>query len=124
MTMTATAEHNIEALGRGDAPVLEQLAAMTIDTLDRSGLDDETYVLVRLAALVATDAAPVSYLVNLGAARAAEVEPEDIQGMLVAVAPIVGTARIVSAAGKMVQALGLAESFAEDAEDRDGEAAD
>jgi alkylhydroperoxidase/carboxymuconolactone decarboxylase family protein YurZ len=118
MTMTATAEHNIEAIGRGDAPVLEQLVQMTIDTRERSGLDDQTYMLVRLAALVATDAAPVSYLVNLGAARAADVEPEDIQGLLVAVAPIVGTARTVSAASKMIQALGLAESFAED-EDED-----
>ena len=66
--MSQDPEKNIEALGRGEAPVLEQLAQMTIDTRARSGLDDETFTLVRIAALVASDAAPASYLLNLGAA--------------------------------------------------------
>src|SRR5262245_4368414 len=114
MNATATAERNLEALGRGDAPVLEQLARMTIDTRDRSGLDDETYTLVRIAALVATDAAPASYLVNLGAAAELGVELEDVQGTLVAIAPIVGSARVVSAAGNMLRALGLAAEMADD----------
>ena len=41
---------------------------MNLDAAERSGLDAQTYLLVRLAALVAMDAAPVSYLVTLGAA--------------------------------------------------------
>ena len=52
--MSQDPEKNIEALGRGEAPVLEQLAQMTIDTRARSGLDDETFTLVRIAALVAS----------------------------------------------------------------------
>jgi hypothetical protein len=36
-----------------------------------------------------------------------EVSAEDVQGMLAAIAPIVGSARVASAAGKMVRALGI-----------------
>lgn len=109
---TATVEKNLEAMGRGDAPVLEQLVQMTVDTQERSGLDDRTYALSRIAALVATDAAPVSYVLNLGSAAEHGVSAQDIQGTLVAIAPIVGTARIASAAGNIVRALGFAEAIA------------
>jgi alkylhydroperoxidase/carboxymuconolactone decarboxylase family protein YurZ len=111
-----SAQATIEALGRGDAPTLETLVQMTMNTLERSGLDEETYMLVRIAALVAMDAAPMSYLMNIGAADEIGVPMERIQGTLVAIAPVVGTARTVSAAGKIVRALGLAEAIAEDAD--------
>src|SRR5262245_11551954 len=111
--MTDVAEENIGALARGDVPVLETLVQMTVDTFERSGLDAQTYALTRIAALVALDAAPASYMLNIGAADDAGVSVEQIQGTLVAIAPLVGTARIVSAAGKMVRALGLAEAIVE-----------
>ena len=38
---------------------------------------------------------------------------EDVQGVLVAVAPLVGTARVVSAAEKITQALGFVIEIAE-----------
>jgi hypothetical protein len=57
-----------------------------------------------MAALVATDAAPVSYLVNLGLAGELGIDLDQIVGTMVAVAPVVGTARIASAASKMVRA--------------------
>src|SRR3954454_12726235 len=114
---TATAERNIVALGHGDAPVLEQLAQMTIDTRSRSGLDQQTYTLVRIAALVASDAAPASYMVNLGSAAEIGVSLEDVQGTRVAIAPIVGSAKVVSAAGNMLRALGIAASITEDDKD-------
>ena len=116
-----TAEENIVALADGDAPVLEALAEMTLDTLKRSGLSDETYMLVRIAALVAMDAAPVSYLVNVGTAMDAGVPLERLQGTLIAIAPVVGSARIVSAASKMARALGLVEEFEEEEEEEDEE---
>jgi hypothetical protein len=53
----------------------------------------------RLAALVAVDAPTMSYLLNLGTADAG-VTLEDVQGVLIAVAPIVGTPRVVSAAAR------------------------
>lgn len=101
-------QEKLTNVARGSAPVLEQLAAMTLDTLDNSGLDEQTYHLVRLAALVAADAAPVSYLVNLGAAADAGVTLEQAQGVLVAISPVVGSARIASAAGKLLRAFGVA----------------
>jgi alkylhydroperoxidase/carboxymuconolactone decarboxylase family protein YurZ len=94
------------ALAQADAPVFEELVQMTLDTFERSGLDPQTYVLARIAALVALDAAPASYLLNVGAADEAGVPPEVVQGVLVAIAPVVGSARVVSAAGKIVEAFG------------------
>lgn len=101
-------EQQLSNVARGSAPVLEQLAAMTLDTLDNSGLDESTYHLVRLAALIAADAAPVSYLVNMGPAADAGMTLEEAQGVMVAIAPIVGSARIASAAGKLLRAFGVA----------------
>lgn len=113
MATMSSAEANITALAEGDAPVLETLAQMTIDTFERSTLDAQTYTLVRLAALASMDAAPVSYLLNLGAAEEIGVPIEMLQGVLVAIAPVVGSARVVSAASKMIRGIGLAEEEAE-----------
>ena len=102
--MTQTDQDN--ALGRiaaGDAPVLETLLAMNIDAAERSGLDADTYLCVRLAALVAMDAAPVSYLMTLGAAAGTGLTVEKAQSVLIAIAPIVGSARVTAAAGAIVR---------------------
>lgn len=109
-------QEQLSSVAHGSAPVLEQLAAMTLDTLENSGLDAQTYHLTRLAALVAADAAPVSYLVNFGAAADAGVTLEQAQGVLVAIAPVVGSARIASAAGKLLRAFGVAVALEEDQE--------
>jgi alkylhydroperoxidase/carboxymuconolactone decarboxylase family protein YurZ len=95
------------------APVLELLEKMTADSFEASSLDGETLMLVRIAALVAVDAPPASYLLNLGAAGEAGADEEQVRGVLTAVAPIVGTARVATAASRMVQALGLALEIAE-----------
>ena len=68
---------------------------------------------VRIAAFVAVDAPPVSYLLNLGVAGESGVGVEQIQGVLAGVAPIVGTARVASASAKIVEALGVALNVAE-----------
>jgi alkylhydroperoxidase/carboxymuconolactone decarboxylase family protein YurZ len=54
------------------------------------------------------DAPPMSYLLNLGAADEVDVDAEEIRGVLAAVAPIVGTPRVVSATGNIARALGIA----------------
>jgi 4-carboxymuconolactone decarboxylase len=90
-----------------EAPILDLLAKMTADALEATGLDDRTLMLVRIAALVSVDAPPASYMLNLGVAGESGVDADQVQGVLAAVAPIVGTARVVSAAGKMVRALDL-----------------
>lgn len=101
---TETPEDALAGLAEGDAPVLQSVIAINLDSFERSGLDESTYVLVRLAALVAMDAGPMSYAVHLAAAGQAGVTLEQAQGVLIAIAPLVGSARVVSAAGKILRA--------------------
>jgi alkylhydroperoxidase/carboxymuconolactone decarboxylase family protein YurZ len=95
-----------------ERPILDLLMTMTAASIETSTLDEKSLVLARIAALVAVDAPPASYLLNIGAARDI-VDAEEVQGVLAAVAPIVGTARIASATGNIVRALGLAVELAE-----------
>jgi 4-carboxymuconolactone decarboxylase len=97
-----------------ETPVLDLLASMTADSLAASSLDPGSLMLVRLAALVAVDAPPSSYLLNLEAAGEVGLDAESVRGVLAAVAPIVGTARVASATGKIVKALSVAIEIAEE----------
>ena len=99
-----------------DTPVLDLLASMTADSIEASSLDPETLMLVRIAALVAVDAAPISYVANLEVVSDLEIDPDQVRGVLAAVAPIVGTARIVSALSKIAEALELELEAAEAAD--------
>ena len=96
-----------------DTPVLDLLASMTADSVAASSLDPATLILVRVAALVAVDAPPVSYLLNLVVASEVGLDAEQVRGVLAAIAPIVGTARIASATGKIVDALDVVIEVAE-----------
>ena len=96
-----------------ETPVLDLLASMTAESLEASSLDPETLMLVRIAALAAVDAPPISYLLNLEAASAVGIDAEQVRGVLAAIAPIVGTARIASATVKIVDALEVEMEIAE-----------
>jgi 4-carboxymuconolactone decarboxylase len=96
-----------------ESPILDLLSSMNLAGIEASSLDAQTMMLVRMAALVAVDAPPVSYMLNLEMAGEVDVDADQVQGMLAAIAPIVGSARVASAAGKMVRALGLEISLAE-----------
>jgi len=96
-----------------ETPVLDLLALMTAGSVEASSLDPETFLLVRIAALVAVDAPPISYVLNLGAASELDVDADRVAGVLAAVAPIVGTARVASALGHIVKALELELEVAE-----------
>ena len=97
----------------GDTPVLDLLGIMTAASLEATSLDPETLMLVRIAALVAVDAPPFSYMANLGVAEELDIDADRVRGVLTAVAPIVGTAKVASATGKIVRALALAIETAE-----------
>jgi 4-carboxymuconolactone decarboxylase len=103
-----------------ETPVLDLLGSMTADSLEASSLDTEALALVRIAALVAVDAPPVSYLLNLEAAAAAGIDPERVRGVLAGIAPIVGTARIASATGNIVKALAVEIEIADEQATADG----
>jgi alkylhydroperoxidase/carboxymuconolactone decarboxylase family protein YurZ len=100
-------EQNVET------PLLDLLARMNTDAIGVSSLTPEKLMLVRIAALVAMDAPPMSYLLNLGVAGEVDVDAEEVRGVLAAVAPIVGTPRVVAATGKIARALGIALDLAE-----------
>ena len=99
-----------------DTPLLDLITAMTVASLDASTLDAQALMLVRIAALVAVDAPPASYLLNLGAASEVGVDEEQVKGVLAAIAPIVGAPRVVAATGNIARALGFAIDLAEAAE--------
>jgi 4-carboxymuconolactone decarboxylase len=71
-----------------------------------SRLDCKTHALVRVAALVAVDAAPPSYLEAIEAAENCGASSDEIVGCLISILPAVGVARVVSAAPKVGLALG------------------
>ena len=96
-----------------ETPVLDLLASMTADSIEASSLDPETLALVRIAALAAVDAPAVSYLLNLAVAREIGVDGEQVRGVLAAIAPIVGTARVASATVKIADVLEVAIEVAE-----------
>ena len=94
-------------MATGKAPVLEALADINAVSLARAELDPVTLLLVRIAALVAVDAPAASYLMHIGPAVESGVTLELVQDVLVAVAPITGAPRVLSAAGNITDALGL-----------------
>ncbi len=97
-----------------NTPVLDALVKMNEGIPERSGLDDESFILVRIAALASTDAPPASYLVNLGVASDLGLTVGQVQGVLIAIAPVVGSARVASAGSSIAQALGLATAVADE----------
>ena len=113
MTTEMAPKEMLDAVARGDAPVLETLAEMHYNTLGRSGLPERTYHLVRLAALAAMDAPTASYLVNIAMAREAGVRIPEIQGVLTAIAPIIGGPRIVAAAGRSLEAMEIGDEISQ-----------
>ena len=95
------------AVTSSENPVLDTLAAMTAESLARCGLDPNSLVAARIAALAAVDAPAASYLMHVGPAMDAGVGVEQVQNILIAVAPIVGAPRTASAAMKITEALGI-----------------
>lgn len=91
---------------RDDALVQSILSGSDESRVENSPLDAKTHALASFAALIALDAALPSYLWAVEQARAAEVGDDEIVGCLVAVMPVVGAARVVSAAPKIGLTLG------------------
>jgi 4-carboxymuconolactone decarboxylase len=71
-----------------------------------AGIDPKSHALLRIAALIAVDAAPPSYMSAVEAGLDAGATYDEIVGTLIAVMPIVGVARVVSAAPNLGLALG------------------
>jgi 4-carboxymuconolactone decarboxylase len=91
-----------------DPELIDSLLSVQIQNIENSGLDEKTHALVRLAALVSIDAAPASFNWQLGIAKASGVTDAEILGVLVALAPTIGMAKIVAAAPEIANGLGFA----------------
>jgi alkylhydroperoxidase/carboxymuconolactone decarboxylase family protein YurZ len=96
-----------------ETPVLDTLADITAASLEHNSLAPRELMLVRMAALIAVDAPPASYLANAEAAADSGVTADDIQAVMIGIAPVVGTARVVSAGGNILRALGFAITVAD-----------
>jgi alkylhydroperoxidase/carboxymuconolactone decarboxylase family protein YurZ len=94
-------------MATGDAPVLDALLEINATGLNRAELDPATMLLVRIAALAAVDAPATSYLMHVGPAVQAGVTIEQVQDVLVTVAPIIGAPRVLAAAQNITDALGI-----------------
>ena len=92
----------------GDTPVLETLTDITAASIDHNSLSVREFMLARLAALIAVDAPPITWIANSSAVTESGLTAEDLQGIMIAVAPVVGTPRVMAAGGHILQALGMA----------------
>jgi len=97
----------LAGLAIGDSDLLAEGLELRTEWQTRSGLDARSYALVKIAALIALDAPPASYLWQVANALAAGATPADLLGVLIAVAPQVGGPKTVAAAPELMVALGL-----------------
>jgi 4-carboxymuconolactone decarboxylase len=107
-------QESLQGLAKGDLTLVDALQRIIEGSFEESGLDPQTFMLVRMAALATLDAAPASWLMNIAASDEASLAPEQILGTLIAIAPVIGTARVVSAAGSIIKAFALAQALAEE----------
>jgi 4-carboxymuconolactone decarboxylase len=98
----------LAGLSAGDIDLLEAGLAAREQWQQSTGLDPRSYSLVKIAALIAQDAPPASYLWQVANALDSGATPSEIVGVLRAIAPQVGGPRCVAAAPEIMVALGLA----------------
>ena len=96
----------LAGLALGDPDLLLEGLEMRAE-MQESGLDPRSFALVKIAALIALDAPPASYLWQVGNALDAGCTPVELMGVLRAIAPQVGGPKTVAAAPELMVALGL-----------------
>jgi 4-carboxymuconolactone decarboxylase len=105
-TIVATYEERLRRLVLHDERCIRSMLGIHLNNNEAAGLDPRTQALVRLGGLVALGAAPVSYHWAVEAALDAGATAEELVGVLVAVAPISGLARVISATPEVALAIG------------------
>jgi 4-carboxymuconolactone decarboxylase len=89
-----------------DDRYIAQLLGADQDNAALSGLDHRSHAFARIGALVAMNAAPAAYMCAVESALNAGASYEEIVGTLIALMPLVGVARVVSAAPNLGLAIG------------------
>jgi alkylhydroperoxidase/carboxymuconolactone decarboxylase family protein YurZ len=98
----------LSGLSEGDVDVLEAGLRLREEWQEASGLDPRTFALSKIAALVAMDAPPASYVWQVANALDAGATPREILGVMRAIAPQVGMPKVIAAAPEIMVSLGLA----------------
>jgi alkylhydroperoxidase/carboxymuconolactone decarboxylase family protein YurZ len=106
-TVSQETHDMLAGISEGDMELLETAVGLREAHLERTGLDGKTFALVKIAALIALDAPPASYAWQVANASDEGVTPDQIVGVLRAVAPQVGGPRVIAAAPQIMLALGL-----------------
>jgi 4-carboxymuconolactone decarboxylase len=106
-TVDKATSDTLLALAMGESGILGEAIEMREQLRADSSLEPKTFALVKIAALVALDAPPASYLFQVQGALDVGATPREILGVLTAVAPQTGMTRVVSAAPEIMIALGL-----------------
>lgn len=96
----------LRRLALRDDSYIESLLADTGASAAAAGIDPRAHALVRVGALIAVDATPPSYMSAAEAALRAGSTYEELVGTLIVVMPVVGVARVVSAASNLGLAIG------------------
>jgi alkylhydroperoxidase/carboxymuconolactone decarboxylase family protein YurZ len=91
-----------------DSPVLDTLTEMTAVSVEHNSLSPREYMVARLAAMIAVNSPPISWFATAGAIEESGMTADDLQGVMIAVAPVVGAPRVMAAGGHIVRALGFA----------------
>jgi 4-carboxymuconolactone decarboxylase len=99
---------SLAELALGNPDLLGESLELRAELQARSGLDPRSFALVKIAALMALDAPPASYLWQVGNALEVGVTAQDLIGVLLAITPQIGGPRAVAAAPELMVALGLA----------------
>jgi alkylhydroperoxidase/carboxymuconolactone decarboxylase family protein YurZ len=99
-------ERRLRSLALNDEDALASLLSADLHAHQDVGLDAKTRALVCLGAVLSAGASPVTYQWATQVALAAGATDEEIVGTLIAVAPVSGLTRAVSAAPELAIALG------------------
>jgi alkylhydroperoxidase/carboxymuconolactone decarboxylase family protein YurZ len=99
-------ERLLRRLALNDETSVEMVLARGSQAEPGAMLVPKVDLLVRLGALLAVGAATTSLRATVDGARRAGATEDEIVGVLIAVAPAVGQARVVSTAPKLATAIG------------------
>jgi 4-carboxymuconolactone decarboxylase len=103
--MIADHKERLRRLALHDDHLIGSMLAIDPREVEGSGLDLKSSALVRLGALVASEAPWVCYQREVQWALAAGATADEIVSTLMAVAPTIGVARVIAAAPKVALAL-------------------
>lgn len=94
----------LRRLALGDEAHLQQLVATR--SAENGALDARSIALLRIGALAATDGADILWHHVVGQAQAAGVTSDELVEALIVLAPMLGTARVLTVAPKLSLAAG------------------